>query len=170
MQYGHGIETAGIVAGAIILFFGGRLALAAWRQAGSGIVVRTALFALLVLPAGFALVVPRLDALWLSRAAAEAVGRYRPPRDAPVVVVGYSEPSLVFLLGTRTRSLSPDAAAQYLTARRGAAALVSGATEAAFREALKERGWEPRRIDGVGGINYSNGKPTTLTLYTGVPG
>ncbi len=170
LRFGRGPDIAGIVAAAIILVFGSRLALAALRRAGAGLAARAAVLALLVLPAGFALVAPGLDGLWLSRSAAIMVARYRPPRDAPVAAVGYSEPSLVFLLGTATRSLTPEAAAQYLTSARGAAALVSGGDDAAFRQALQRRGWQPRAVGRTAGLDYSNGKALTLTLYTGVPG
>jgi 4-amino-4-deoxy-L-arabinose transferase-like glycosyltransferase len=164
------VDSAGIAAACIILVFGTRLALMALRRAGAGLAARAVVLGLLVLPLGFALVAPGLDTLWLSRSAAAMVQRYRPPRDAPVVAVGYSEPSLVFLLGTRTRSLTPDAAAQYLTTARGAAALVSGVDDAAFRAALRRRGWEARAVERTGGLDYSNGKALTLTLYTGAPG
>src|SRR5260370_35209181 len=87
---------------------------------------------------------PALDRLWLSREAAAMVARYRPPQDAPVAAVGYREPSLVFLLGTGTRFLAPDAAAEYITSARGAAALVSDGDDESFRQALRARGWGPR--------------------------
>jgi 4-amino-4-deoxy-L-arabinose transferase-like glycosyltransferase len=163
-------EGAGVVAAAIIVIFGGRIALAAWRASAPGLAARLVLLALLVFAPAFALVAPSLDEIWLSRAAAAAVARYRPPRDAPVVAVGYSEPSLVFLLGTATRFLSPDEAARYLTSARGAAALVSDGDDAAFRQALVARGWQPRLVESVTGLNYSNGRHLMLSLYTGVPG
>ncbi|HYM03968.1 MAG TPA: glycosyltransferase family 39 protein [Stellaceae bacterium] len=169
LRFGYGVAAAGVVAGAIILLFGKRLVFAAWRAPVPGLAVRAVLLALLVFAPAFQFVAPRLDALWLSRGAAEIVARYRPPRDAPVVAVGYSEPSLVFLLGTATRFVSPDQAADYLTSARGASALVSDRDEAAFRAALETRGWEARPVDRVSGLDYSNGKAMTLTLYTGAP-
>jgi len=164
------LDVAGLVAAAIILFFGARLAVAAWRSSRPGLVARAALLALLVFPAAFQLVAPRLDRLWLSRDAAAMVARYRPPHDAPIIAVGYDEPSLVFLLGTGTRLVSAETAAGYITATRGAAALVSDRHDAAFKAALKQRGWEGRAVDRVSGFDYSNGHAMTLTLYTGAPG
>ena len=164
------LDIAGVVAAAILLGFGTRLALAQWRLGGGGIVVRAALLALLVLPPTVALVAPSLNGLWLSRAAAALVQRYHAPQASPVVAVGYDEPSLVFLLGTATRQLSPDAAAQYITSAQGAAALVSGADDAAFQAALKRRGWEAHELGRVTGLDYSNGHALALTLYTGAPG
>jgi 4-amino-4-deoxy-L-arabinose transferase-like glycosyltransferase len=169
-EFAGSFSIAGVVVAVIIFSLGLRFALALWRGAGTGLVARAAVLALLVFPAAFSLVAPRLDEFWLSRAAAGLVARYQPPHGAPVVAVGYSEPSLVFLLGTATRSLDPDGAAQYLTSARGAAALVSDDMDAAFRERLRQRGWEPRAFGSVRGLDYSRGSWMTLTLYTGAPG
>jgi 4-amino-4-deoxy-L-arabinose transferase-like glycosyltransferase len=155
---------------ALIAVAGGRLAVAAWRHVSTDIAGALLALALLVYVPVFQFVAPGIDELWLSRAAAEAVARYRPPRDAPVAAVGYSEPSLVFLLGTKTRFLSADQAAEYLTSARGAAALVSNSEDEAFRQALKSRGWEARLVDRVEGLDYSTGRRLALALYTGVPG
>jgi 4-amino-4-deoxy-L-arabinose transferase-like glycosyltransferase len=170
LSFGRLVGGAGIVAAAVLLIFGTRLAWAAWRSPGPGLVGRLALLALLVFAPGFGLVVPSLDPVWLSRGAAALVARLQPPPAGPVVVVGYAEPSLVFMLGTRTRSLSPDAAASYLTTTPGAAALVSDGDDAAFRRAVAARGWEARLVDHVAGLDYSNGKRMVLSLYTGAPG
>ena len=169
-RFGRGVDVAGIAAAAILLNVGGWLAVSAWRGAlAQGLALGAVLLAVVVFPAAFHSVAPRLDQLWLSRAAAAAVARYHPPRGAPVVAVGSREPSLVFLLGSGTRFLAADQAAQYLTATRGAAALVSDREDEAFRRALQSRGWEPRAIDRVDGLHYSNGKRMVLTLYTGAP-
>jgi 4-amino-4-deoxy-L-arabinose transferase-like glycosyltransferase len=170
LSFGQLAGGAGIVAAAVVLLFGTRLAWAAWRNPGPGLVARLALLALLVFAPGFGLVAPSLDSLWLSRGAAALVARLRPPPLAPVVVVGYAEPSLVFMLGTRTRSLSPEAAAGYLTTTPGAAALVSDRDDAAFRRALAARGSEARLVDHVAGIDTANGKRMVLSLYEGAPG
>jgi 4-amino-4-deoxy-L-arabinose transferase-like glycosyltransferase len=170
LSFGRLAGGAGIVAAAVLLLFGTRLTWAARRTPGPGLVARLALLALLVFAPGFGLVVPSLDPLWLSRGAAALVARLQPPPAAPVVVVGYAEPSLVFMLGTRTQSLSPDAAASYLTTAPGAAALVSDADDAAFRRALAARGWGARLVDHVAGIDYNTGKRLVLSLYQGAPG
>lgn len=168
--FGSEVEISGIVAAGIILLLGGYLVLAAWRRAAPVLAVRITLLALLVFAPVFQFLAPSLDQLWLSRAAAAIVARYQPPPDAPVVAVGYSEPSLAFLLGTQTRFVSSDDAAEYIASTRGAAALVSDHDDAAFRRALAARGWLPRRIDHVTGLNYSNGRFMMLTLYSGAPG
>ena len=169
LSFGQLAGGAGVVAAAVLLVFGSRLAWTAWRNPGPGLVARLTLLALLVFAPGFGLVAPSLDPLWLSRGAAALVARLQPSA-GPVVVVGYAEPSLVFLLGTRTRSLSPEAAASYLTTTPGAAALVSDGDDAAFRHALAARGSEPRLVGHLAGIDYNNGKRRGLSLYQGAPG
>ena len=167
-RFGAGFDVVGLVAAAILLNVAGWLAVAAWRG-GPALAATIAALALVAFAPAFHRVAPELDQLWLSREAAAMVARYRPPPDAPVAAVGYREPSLVFLLGTGTRFLAPDSAAEYVTATRGAAALVSDRDDAAFRSALQARGWEPRAVERVDGLDYSNGQRMTLTLYTRAP-
>ncbi|HXQ52589.1 MAG TPA: glycosyltransferase family 39 protein [Stellaceae bacterium] len=170
IELGRGMDAAGIVVGAVVLLYGGATVRAGWRALEPGLAVRAVLLALLTVPAALALEAPRLDPLWLSRDAARLVERYRPPPGVAVAAVGYSEPSLVFLLGTGTLLASPEIAAQRLTSARGAVALVEARDDAAFRTALQARGWEAQIIDRIAGLDYSNGKRMVITLYRGVPG
>ena len=170
IRLGRGIDAAGIVTAAVILVYGGGMVRAAWRAVAPALAVRAALLALLVVPAAIALEAPRLDPLWLSRAAARMVAQSRPPPGAPVATVGYDEPSLVFLLGTDTLIASPELAAERLTSARGAVALVESREDEAFRQALSARGWQAQIVERVAGLDYSNGKRLILTLYRGVPG
>jgi len=165
-RLGPGFFPVGLITAAILLNLGGWLVVAAWRG-GPALALTVVALAVIVMAPTFQLVAPGLDKLWLSREAAGMVARYHPPKDAPVVAVGYREPSLVFLLGTQTRFLAPDAAAQYITDARGAAALVSDREEAAFRSALGARGWDARSIESIDGLDYSNGQRMRLTLFTG---
>ena len=66
-----------------------------------------AISAAFVVPAALA-VVPELDPLWPSRAAAAMLARHPPGPGEAVLSVGYSEPSLVFLLGTATRLVTAE--------------------------------------------------------------
>jgi 4-amino-4-deoxy-L-arabinose transferase-like glycosyltransferase len=170
LQLDLGIDAAGVAAALVILVFGAGMLRQAWWALEPRLAVRAALIALFTLPAAIALEAPRLGPLWLSGAAAAMVARERPPPNAPVAAVGYAEPSLVFLLGTRTELASPDQAAARLTSVRGAVALVEGREDQAFRAALGARGWQARVIERVAGLDYSNGKRMVLTLYRGVPG
>ncbi len=119
------------------------------------------------LTAGFS-ILPGLDRLWLSRAAAGLVAHHPPAAGAPLVAVGYSEPSLVFLLGTDLRLATPAGAAEALGG--GGEALVSSREEAAFLQALKARDLVAQPHGSVPGLDYSNGQRMVLTLYDVAPG
>jgi 4-amino-4-deoxy-L-arabinose transferase-like glycosyltransferase len=109
-------------------------------------------------------VLPGLDRLWLSRSAAALVAQHPPPAGAPLVAIGYNEPSLVFLLGTATRLATAGAAAEALV--HGGEALVSGREDAMFRQALTARGLSAQPLGNVRGTDYSNGQRMVLTLYS----
>lgn len=166
---GRGIDAAGIVAGAVILFFGARLVIAAWRGLAPGLAGRVVLLGLLVLPAVLGIEAPTLDRLWLSRSAAELVALHPPPPGGALISVGYSEPSLVFLLGTATRLISAAAAAEQMAAAPGSEALVESREDTAFRAALKAHRLTARPLGAVAGLDYSNGKRMVLRLYRAVP-
>jgi hypothetical protein len=108
-------------------------------------------------------VLPRLDQLWLSRSAAALVARYPAPEQSPLVVVGYSEPSLVFLLGTDLRLVTTDTAADMLAP--GGEALVADRQDGEFRRDAARRGLALDRLGAASGIDYSNGQRRVLTLY-----
>ncbi|MGH7036171.1 MAG: ArnT family glycosyltransferase, partial [Stellaceae bacterium] len=127
------------------------------------------ILALLVLPLTFAFVAPRLDRLWLSRAAAQLLARVGTATEVPVAAAGYAEPSLVFLLGTQTMLVDPARAAQHVATVPGGMALVEGRDDEAFQADLAARGGKARMVGRVSGIDYSNGRAMTLTLYDGAP-
>ncbi len=126
----------------------------------------------LVLAPAFQFVVPGTDALWLSRSVASAVHRigHQGGSDPPVASAGYHEPSLVFLLGTRTVLTSPSGVAQILKENPRALALVSGREEQAFRRETVRLGLEVAVLESIEGVNYSHGKKTALKLYGVMPG
>ena len=109
-------------------------------------------------------VLPAIDGVWISRQAARTVAAVRPCADSVVASAGYSEPSLVFLLGTGTHlTHGADAAAHLAGNPACGLALVTGREEAEFRAALK--GAEPVQLGQFSGFNYNTGKRLTLTLY-----
>ncbi|HYH22121.1 MAG TPA: glycosyltransferase family 39 protein [Azospirillum sp.] len=112
----------------------------------------------------YQLVLPRIDGLWISRSAAAAVDVARPCPTTVVASAGYTEPSLVFLVGTRTKLGGGALAAEHIKADPACAlALVEERQEAEFRSFLG--GTEPRALAQVRGFNYNNGRRITLTLY-----
>jgi hypothetical protein len=139
-----------------------------WRGPDRSLALRAALLAVVVLPAGFAIVVPRLDPLWLSRGAARLIASRAPPGTA-VTAVGYAEPSLAFLLGTGTRFARPIVAAQSVADSPRAMALVEAREDREFRADLAARGFRAEPLGEVAGLDYSNGRRMVLTLYRAAP-
>jgi 4-amino-4-deoxy-L-arabinose transferase-like glycosyltransferase len=122
-----------------------------------------ALAATFVVPAALE-VAPGLSSLWLSRSAAALLARYpRAPGEA-LLSVGYSEPSLVFLLGTATR-LATAAPANDQLAGAGMA-LVNDRFATEFRQSLARHKLAARALGSVEGLDYSSGgNKLVLTLY-----
>jgi 4-amino-4-deoxy-L-arabinose transferase-like glycosyltransferase len=116
-----------------------------------------------MLAAVLAGVMPRLDGMWLSRGVVAAI-EADAAGPAPVAAVGYHEPSLVFLAGTRTRLLNGGAAAAaWLRATPDGYAVVTEAETAAFRGALADTAVEI--VAEVSGVNYSRGDAMRLSVY-----
>ena len=117
--------------------------------------------------AGF-LTVPRLTQVWLSPRLAEAVARHSQANDPPVVTAGYAEPSITFLLGTKT-ALEDGPAAGRTAAMAGGLALVSSDQQESFLSAIREAGARAVSLEDIAGLNYSRGKQTRITLYRIAP-
>ena len=81
----------------------------------------------------------------------------------PVTVAGYGEPSLVFLLGTRTELGDGEDAAAAIA--EGRPAIVERAELGQFRAALKTDDAKATPVAEVKGLDYSKGKPVDLFLY-----
>ncbi len=120
----------------------------------------------LVLTITAAKILPNLDDIWLSPQIAEAFSSNKPCRNSRLVSAGYAEPSLIFLTKTDTLLTNPIVAAEHLSRLNSCdMALIENHQTEAFFSALS--GGEAT-VDGVAqfdGINYSNGKALTLTLY-----
>jgi 4-amino-4-deoxy-L-arabinose transferase-like glycosyltransferase len=160
---GERIEVAGAVGALAVLALGATLASRLWRAVTPGLAPGAALLALCAVPA-LAVEAPRLHPLWLSREAAAMVMKFSPPHGVPIDVVGYDEPSLVFLLGTATVIATPQQAAARLAS---SPALVEGREDAAFRAAAQAQGIAAQAVGHVAGLDYSNGRRMVLTLYRG---
>ena len=111
------------------------------------------------------LVLPSLHALWLAPRIVALFPAAPAPAPAPAVgAVGFTEPSLRFLAGTATRML-PDAAAaaDFLAhAPRGALLTVDRRALPGVLERLPAA--LTTTIGSVDGLNYSNGRRTTVTV------
>ena len=113
-------------------------------------------------------VAPSLKPLWLSSRAAKALeAAGASPRQGvvpgPVAVVGYEEPSLVFLLGADTELGDADDGADAIA--DGRPVIVESRQLPAFRLALARQGLDVRRIGEGAGLDYSNNAHDMLLMF-----
>ncbi|HEX4157946.1 MAG TPA: glycosyltransferase family 39 protein [Rhizomicrobium sp.] len=108
-------------------------------------------------------VAPQLHAIWLSSRAAELVAAERGPEHTPVVLDGYVEPSLVFLLGSNTRVEPAGEAGE--AAEETGLALVENRVARLFLSDLRRRGDAVIALGHVSGLDYSTGRAQHITLY-----
>lgn len=111
---------------------------------------------------------PRLDLLWPSQRVASALQRLGlDPTDGliqgPVTVAGYDEPSLVFALGAETEFADARAAARAIN--EGRPAIVEASQSDAFKELLVRFGLSAQPVATVHGLDYSENRPVTLTIW-----
>jgi 4-amino-4-deoxy-L-arabinose transferase-like glycosyltransferase len=166
-RLGGGVSPAATATAPVLLGLALLLLLRTWRPLSAAGLIG-ALAAGFVLPIALE-VAPGLDSLWLSRSAAALIARHPPRPGEAVLSVGYSEPSLVFLLGTATRLVTAAPGDGQL---EGAGmALVSDRDDTQFQQSLAARGLSARALDRVAGLDYSaGGGKLVLTLYALEPG
>jgi 4-amino-4-deoxy-L-arabinose transferase-like glycosyltransferase len=109
---------------------------------------------------------PGLDRLFLSPQLAAAITKIDPMRSRPIAVAGYSEASVPFLLGTKTKLLnSGEEAADRMLAVPNSLIFVENRLGDAFVTRLSEKGILVVPGAQIEGRNYSNGREVTLTLF-----
>jgi 4-amino-4-deoxy-L-arabinose transferase-like glycosyltransferase len=110
--------------------------------------------------AAFAEVLPTTTPLWVSRTAAELVAPYRADCPGAVTSLGYTEPSLVFLLGTDT--VLADSWDEVTRHPESCQLLL---IERHFQDTLPEN-LRPlvKELGTAAGFNYSKGDPVVLGL------
>lgn len=117
----------------------------------------------------FAGVLPSLDRLMVSprlSAALDAAG-FHELRDGapPAALAGYSEPSAVFLLGTRTVLTDAQGAARHLAETAGSAAVIEARLRPDFDAECAALGFETEVIAVIDGFNYSKGRNIRLSIF-----
>lgn len=158
------IVAALVILGAAVavaaLFWRGRAATAAFAAAGLSAAFVWALFSLTPQH------LKRLDVSRSISAALDEAGLH-PMRDKapPAALAGYSEPSAIFLLGTRTALGDGGDAARHLKTHPGSAAVVEAQEEPSFLAGAAEAGLAPRRLAVVDGVNYSKGRTVRLYVF-----
>jgi 4-amino-4-deoxy-L-arabinose transferase-like glycosyltransferase len=151
--------SGSVIAALVLILFKRRSLIALGAALGLGILGHDAL------AAGLA---PSLSSLWVSNRVAAAVKHAGlDPRNGvtpgPISVAGYGEPSIVFLLGTRTELGAGEMAAAAISEGRPAVVERRELTE--FQEALTAQDAHAALAGEVKGIDYSKGKPVDLFLY-----
>lgn len=102
---------------------------------------------------------PRLRLLWL----APQITAVLPPGTV-LGSVGFAEPSLMFLAGTKTEWLLAAEGARALAGGRITALVVADRDLPAFEAAAGAIGLQPRSLASVSGFNVSRGRFVTLTV------
>jgi hypothetical protein len=113
-------------------------------------------------------VAPKADQIWMSPKAAALVAKDKEPGDPPVVLAGYVEPSLVFLLGTDTQ-IQAGATAADIAAKEGGLVLVEDHEKAKFLTRLGRDDAIAKPVDELSGFNYSRGRREHITFYRVTP-
>jgi len=171
LSFGSGIDVSSILASlaALCIVVSGSYYLRrkAWLKAA----LATCLIAGLLYGLLLQFVIPRLEAIWLSPRLVAQIEQYRRDRAVtPVVVTGFDEPSLVFLLGTDTKFTTGPAAARYLLEQREAdrnpIAVIEQKDIPSFEGVFHQAAiTPPSPIGNVAGLNYSKGHWKDFTLY-----
>ena len=118
--------------------------------------------ALLVFPVTFSEILPRIDIAWPSRQVAQAL-EMQPEGD--LLSVGYGEPSLPFLNGTRTRLTNAEGAIPLLADPVWKYLLLEGRQKQRFEELSPGTLQSLKLLTSFISYNYSKGKRLSLELY-----
>ncbi|WP_457150903.1 ArnT family glycosyltransferase [Mesorhizobium sp. P5_C1] len=118
----------------------------------------------------FGVIAPSLKPIWLSPAI-EAAVRANKPCDTTVLASSrFQEPSLVFLVGTKTVLTDVEGVARHLSADPACAlALASVEDEQKLTGLLAAQGKSVNRVALIDGLNYSSGDKLSLGLYRVAP-
>jgi 4-amino-4-deoxy-L-arabinose transferase-like glycosyltransferase len=118
----------------------------------------------LIAVATFGLIVPSLSSLFPSRTIADILAESG-CAEPMAAAVGYQEPSLVFLAGTKTRLTDAAGAAEFLRGGACRFALVESGHEESFARAAEAKGLRYTAGPRVEGINISKGRPVTIAVF-----
>ncbi|SDB60410.1 4-amino-4-deoxy-L-arabinose transferase [Desulfonatronum thiosulfatophilum] len=124
--------------------------------------------AILIFPVLLGKGLPEMRAFWVSRTLQHTVDSLRqehPDLQGVIASTGFQEPSLVFLLGTNIRLISPAQAAHHLAEHPHGMALVESRREAQFHETLAELGLAAEPLANVRGFNYSKGQWVAIDIF-----
>jgi len=113
--------------------------------------------------------IPLLRPVFPSAALADIV-RGVDCRNPVIAAAGFHEPSLVFLIGTRTRLVDGSSAAEFLRGGECRFAIIESRQERAFAQRAEQIGLRyrlGRRLEG--GFNINGGRQVTFAIYRAEP-
>ena len=114
----------------------------------------------------FAVVAPSLDRLWIARALQPVLAQAATCETGPLVTAGFSEPSMVFTHGTKTRLSDAKGAVDVLEDQPTCAlAVVEKRQSEEFLALAAARGLAVEPAGEVRGLNYSRGRDINITVY-----
>ncbi len=114
----------------------------------------------------FSGVLPALKPVWIAKAAASAARALKTCSAGTIGFAGYSEPSLVFLNGTKTLLTGAASLGTELAAERVGLAFVNWNRKEEFERAFQQgAGTPPRFLGCVDGIDINGKGPTRLQIY-----
>jgi 4-amino-4-deoxy-L-arabinose transferase-like glycosyltransferase len=113
----------------------------------------------------FGSAMPRLQRLWVADRAARMAASIADPA-LPVLVVGYHEPSLVFLLGTRTRFVDAKDAVDALEAHQSSTAIAASTSASELVRLAHASAVDLQEIAKIEGIDPVHGRPIELGIWT----
>ncbi|MCA0057715.1 MULTISPECIES: glycosyltransferase family 39 protein [unclassified Mesorhizobium] len=114
----------------------------------------------------FGVIAPSLKPIWLSPAINQAVRVYKPCDTSVLASARYHEPSLVFLVGTKTIMTDIDGVAKHLLADPACAlGLAPVEDEQKLNGLLARQGKAASHLTTIDGLNFSSGDKMSLGLY-----
>ena len=155
-----------IAAGMILMLSQGIALFLLPRQRIASLVALT-IGSLIFMTVTFGNTLPQLQKIWLSREIVEAVEPIKPCPQTQIVSVGYHEPSLVFLAGTKTLFLTNGGdVAVALRQDVCRVAVVAAKHKQEFLDSFVEIPQQPHEAGAIKGLNSGHGAQLELTLYT----
>jgi 4-amino-4-deoxy-L-arabinose transferase-like glycosyltransferase len=118
----------------------------------------------------FGVIAPSLKPIWLSPAVRAAVDANRLCDTTVLASAKFQEPSLVFLVGTKTVLTDVEGVGKHLLADPSCAlGLAPIKDEQKLTDVLTAQGKSAKRLTEIDGINYSSGDKLSLGLYRVAP-
>jgi 4-amino-4-deoxy-L-arabinose transferase-like glycosyltransferase len=167
-EYGTGAGMFSYALLAAVLLAAGFAAYFMIRLEGERALVSACVAGVILVAGALGVSAPRLEQVMLSPRAAELAAKMGATgnQGEKLAIAGYSEPSLVFLAGTKVKLTNGAGAAEFLIGTPGSYAFVNQrAEDGAFRQYLTTKGHSAEAVGQVNGLNYSKGTDIVLTLY-----